>query len=333
MLKSKLSYLWGFAILLMFFGLPNAVRAFAIECGKGYRIEFSYKNPDQTKIKELPDALSEQYYMTSKKVDLNNVSPKKGDRVNGYQFDGWEFKSVKYDGCRGNGGYNYNQAIDIVDDKFELPEWKDSDDGTMIITLEGSWTKLYNLNYQFDGDQPEGYKLPENGEYVEGEKVTLDDLEVGTEIGGYRFLGWKMNGNEMKDNSFEMPGSDVTITAVWSKLYDVKYKIEGEVPEGYELPENGQYIQGENVSMGSLKTGDVIGEYRFLGWKIKDGKTVDANFEMPAGNIELIGSFEKIEAKENADNPKTFDNIMFYGTLLLVSIGIIGVLYHKIIKN
>lgn len=333
MLKFKLSYLWGFVILLMIFGLPNVVRAVMVEDEPSSsrpvaRISYSYGGDVPDEVSQLEDDYS---HYEGDVVDLNDLISQDYTKLNGYIFNGWTVKGLKY--LYADDSFVESNPIDVVDGEFTIPSNDDSSDCYIVIQIEISWTKLYTLKYEVGGEVPDEYTLPESSEYKKGDTVILDDLEVGTEIGGYRFLGWKMNDTEMTGNSFEMPGSDVTITSVWAKLYDVKYKIEGEVPEGYELPENGQYIQGENVSMGSLKAGDVIGEYRFLGWKTKDGKTVDANFEMPAGNVELVGLFEKIEAEENADNPKTFDNIMFYGMLLLVSVGIISVLYRKIIKN
>jgi len=85
-------------------------------------------------------------------------------------------------------------------------------------------------------------------------------------------------------------------------VYNVSYKYDSDVPEGVPtLPED--QVQAPNTKV-ALAIEPSMPGYKFLGWKVKkksDGETstvisTSTNFIMPEEDVEIIGSFEKIES-------------------------------------
>ncbi len=85
------------------------------------------------------------------------------------------------------------------------------------VTITGTWSeKQYRVTYSWTG-LPEGAAetLPNGGMYVEGALVNVDSMYTNgrtATVNGrtYVFSGWNRTG------SFEMPGSDVTISGTWT---------------------------------------------------------------------------------------------------------------------
>ncbi|MDE5587422.1 MAG: InlB B-repeat-containing protein, partial [Bacilli bacterium] len=158
---------------------------------------------------------------------------------------------------------------------------------------------VYKVSYSYVGDVPENAPgLPEEASYAEGTKVgTINDISVP----GYTFSGWQSDDVTISNSSFTMPAKEVVIKGQFTKnqVYKVSYSITGGVqPEEYTLPKEKEYSAGEEVRVDSLKAGDVISGYRFLGWQT-ESVTVndDGVFTMPTQAVQLVGQFEQVTYK------------------------------------
>ena len=163
----------------------------------------------------------------------------------------------------------------------------------------------YNVIYQYTGDVPTGApEVPVTTSYVAGSTVSVNqDIEVE----GYEFSGWETDDVTVENGVFTMPSFHVTFTGHFTekeeKLEEVKYTISGEVPDGYLPPIDKSYPVGSDVKLDSLKPGDVINGYRFLGWKTDDVELPSLTteettiFTMPNNLVTLVGEFEKISYK------------------------------------
>lgn len=94
------------------------------------------------------------------------------------------------------------------------------------ITFTAVWVKVSALTYSLgdaEGDVPEG------GEYADGEKVLItSDIP---ERSGYDFYGWSFDDVVYKaGDKFEMPGTNVELTAVWRK----KITVDGNLADWVE---------------------------------------------------------------------------------------------------
>ena len=164
----------------------------------------------------------------------------------------------------------------------------------------------YNVTYQYTGDVPDNApSLPPVSSYAAGTTVGIaQDIN----LDGYQFSGWKLEGVTSVDGkSFVMPAKNVVLTGSFTKkeqkVEEVKYTISGEAPDGYLPPLDKSYPVGSDVKLDSLKPGDVINGYRFLGWKTDDVElpplTTEEStiFTMPDNPVTLVGQFERISYK------------------------------------
>lgn len=164
----------------------------------------------------------------------------------------------------------------------------------------------YNVIYQYTGDVPDNApSLPPVSSYAAGTTVGIaQDIN----LDGYQFSGWKLEGVTSVDGkSFVMPAKNVVLTGSFTKkeqkVEEVKYTISGVAPDGYLPPLDKSYPVGSDVKLDSLKPGDVINGYRFLGWKTDDVElpplTTEEStiFTMPDNPVTLVGSFERISYK------------------------------------
>lgn len=164
----------------------------------------------------------------------------------------------------------------------------------------------YNVTYQYTGDVPDNApSLPPVSSYAAGTTVGIaQDIN----LDGYQFSGWKLEGvTSIDGKSFVMPAKNVVLTGSFTKkeqkVEEVKYTISGVAPDGYLPPLDKSYPVGSDVKLDSLKPGDVINGYRFLGWKTDDVAlpplTTEEStiFTMPDNPVTLVGSFERISYK------------------------------------
>ena len=156
--------------------------------------------------------------------------------------------------------------------------------------------ETHSVTYSFTGTVPSGVLAPTSQDYAEGSTVSVAN---NPEVTGYTFSGWTTSSVTVTDGAFTMPNSDVTFTGSFTevKKKTVTYNITGTTPEGYVLPSVKSYSPGETIDLDGLKTGDVIGGYRFLGWQTNDVTVNDNQFIMPNSNVTITGSFEEVKYK------------------------------------
>ncbi len=73
----------------------------------------------------------------------------------------------------------------------------------------------------------------------------------------------------------------------------ITYKIQGDYPKNYKIPQSETHLAGTTIKINSLKKGKVIKGYRFLGWEYNHKQIQNEQLKMPRKDIQLIGSFEK----------------------------------------
>ncbi|MBQ3407652.1 MAG: InlB B-repeat-containing protein [Clostridia bacterium] len=195
------------------------------------------------------------------------------------------------------------------------------------VTIEGyefsGWTIKEEQNGEAGdgtnseaGGQTSGDTNGEAGEQTNGETGGQTGEGSNEETNGETSEVVKVEINE--DGSFIMPARDVTLKGSFTQLtekYKVTYVIDGEMPEGYVLPSEKEYYKGKVVTLDSLKEGDIIDGYKFLGWETNDveitenvekneeGEEEDGDenskkineFVMPEKDVTITGNFELIK--------------------------------------
>ncbi len=174
--------------------------------------------------------------------------------------------------------------------------------------------EVFSVNYQY-GSAPEGAPdVPPAASYASGTSV---GVAANPTFPGYEFSGWTTEDINVTGDSFEMPSKNVTFVGSFTKKssYKVSYLLEGEGPSGYMVPREKEYGAGDIVTVDSLKAGDSVNGYRFLGWKNENITFDDGTFKMPEENIQLVGSFERISYKvsyqfQGANIPTNADTLL-----------------------
>ena len=156
---------------------------------------------------------------------------------------------------------------------------------------------LYSVTYKYTGTVPDNVPdAPTVSSYNEGATV---GVEAEPNVSNYTFSGWSSTDVTVTNGSFTMPAKNVTFTGSFTEktTYNVVYSITGDAPDGFIVPSTKSYSYGSDVKLDSLKAGDVISGYRFLGWTVPSTVTVNDEgiFQMPNTNITITGSFEKIK--------------------------------------
>lgn len=177
----------------------------------------------------------------------------------GYIFSGWT-----------------TEDAEVEDGKFTLNN---------DVHFVGSWTKLYKVTYEYEGEVPaEAPELPAAEKYTAGKEV---DVKAVPSVDGYTFTGWYTSDATVEDGKFTMPEKDVVLKGKFEKIinyYNVEYKYEGDVPAGAPTYEAKTYEEGTTVTVEAEPSVD---GYRFLGWS-KNGSFVINN------NVVIVGKWEKL---------------------------------------
>lgn len=154
---------------------------------------------------------------------------------------------------------------------------------------------LYNVTYSYTGTVPSNAPtLPSSASYAPSATVGVASSAT---LEGYTFSGWTTTDATVNNNSFKMPTKNVNFTGSFTKIstYKVTYKLTGTTPSGYVLPSTKSYYKGANVSLDSLKAGDIFNGYRFLGWTTTDVSiNSDGDFIMPGKAVTITGQFEEV---------------------------------------
>ncbi len=171
---------------------------------------------------------------------------------------------------------------------------------TVHVFMGKEEATLYNVSYEYTGDVPENAPAPPiTTSYPSGISVGVaNDIDVA----GYTFSGWETEDVEVTNGTFTMPEQNVTLKGHFEKkpTYTVSYKVTGETPKDFTPPKTKSYGEGDDVVVNSLKVGDEVDGYRFLGWETTDVQFEETKenentiFKMPNHNVELTGRFEVI---------------------------------------
>lgn len=157
---------------------------------------------------------------------------------------------------------------------------------------------LYTVKYEYEGALPENVpSLSDSMKFSEGSSV---GVAGNIEVAGYTFSGWTSSDVSIANGSFKMPNKDVVLKGSFTKKdsHKVKYEISGDRPKDYVAPLEKEYYANSTVIVDSLKVGDIIDGYKFLGWETKDVTiSADNDFVIGDNDVTLIGKFEQIKYK------------------------------------
>ncbi len=200
-----------------------------------------------------------------KYVDGSNVTVEADAAADGYVFSGWSTEDAAVE----NGEFKITNDVHFV----------------------GSWSKLYNVTYEYVGEVPaNATELPAKESYTAGTAV---DVKADSAADGYTFSGWTTDDADVADGGFTMPAKDVVLKGSFEKIinyYDVTYKYEGEVPANAPaVPGKETYEEGSNVAVENVPSLD---GYTFIGWETKDVTVTDGKFTVN-NDVEFVGKWEK----------------------------------------
>lgn len=268
---------------------------------------------------KIPDGLIFKEFVNSADGSIGAVEQGDSSKAcSGYVVDG--FSGLKYDadtrlvsfkvknlkaGCKLTVGIvtttpslGDKKRMDFYNTAFARENDASEKSNTVHVYLGKDDAVLYNVSYEYTGDVPANApKLPDVSSYASGTSVgVINDISVS----GYTFSGWTSSDVTISDKSFIMPEANVVIKGSFTKnpVYNVSYRVTGDVPSGYVVPKTKEYGSLEDVKVDSLKVGEVINGYRFLGWSTNSTVDItDGIFQMPEENVEFVGSFERIKYK------------------------------------
>lgn len=262
---------------------------------------------------KLPDGLTFKNFVTTSDGTIGAVKRSDGSSCPGYVVG--DSAGLVYDDTTRTVSFKVKNlqagcklTVGIVTTTPSLPRGKRLDFYNTAFARENNFTfksntvhvfmgdeeaTLYTVTYKYTGTVPDGAPVPEVGSYSGGTTV---GVEANPTIAGYTFSGWSTNDVTVSNNSFTMPSKNVTFTGSFTAKtkYTVSYSISGTLPEGFVAPTTKSYGAGDDVVLDTLKVGDVINGYRFLGWS----STVDLSdgiFQMPSSNVTIVGRFEQIK--------------------------------------
>ncbi len=124
-------------------------------------------------------------------VSGSEVTVEDNSKADGYVFSGWSTKD----------------NADIEDGKFIINN---------DVHFVGSWSKLYSVTYEYEGEVPEGAPaLPEKEAHTADEDVYIKNVPV---VEGYTFTGWTTTDADVQNGKFSMPEKDVVLKGKFEKI-------------------------------------------------------------------------------------------------------------------
>ncbi len=222
-----------------------------------YTVHYEYDGVVPSNAPSLPGDMS---YAVGNSVGLlNDIN------IQGYVFSGWT-----------------SNDVEIANNTFNMPNKN--------VTLKGSFIEKskQQVIYSIEGETPDDYSLPTASHYGVGDYVEVDNLQAGSIVNGYKFLGWTTEDTDVDDGSFEMPNKTVHFVGKFEQQkYKVIYKFQGNVlpPNAASLlPATKSYVPGSKVTLDNVS--DVAG-YKFLGWYS------DNTFKMPNEDVIVVGEWKE----------------------------------------
>ena len=232
-----------------FIGSPNAIT---------YPVSYAYTGDIPS---GAPAAPTTQDYPANAAVTVA-TSPS----LVGYTFSGWTTPDAT-----------------VTNNSFSMPEQAVNFVGIWVQDIE---TIKHTVTYIIEGDAPSDFLAPAPKDYVVDSQVSLEDIEPGTIIDGYRFLGWTSTDATITGSGFTMPDNDVVIRGSFERVsYTVCYRFEGAVlPPNHNslLPACTNHYPGDTVTTAATPTAE---GYEFIGWY------KNATFTMPEKNVVIYGEW------------------------------------------
>lgn len=225
-------------------------------------------------------------------VEAAPESPVTGqkDGINGtYTFTGWTAPN----------------GVKIEGGKFTMPDQDVELTGVWTFTPDTYTVTWMNGETQLEEDKNVAHNATPSFDGTEPVKAADDDNT-------YTFKGWAKyaDSTETVNLADEKVTKDVTYYAVFESQaidkYEVTYKVNGDVPEGYNAPEKRTGLKaGDEVTVAAVGTTEemtrdgVKGTWTFTGWTAPEGVEVGegGKFTMPASNAEFTGSWTFTPAK------------------------------------
>ena len=131
----------------------------------------------------------------------------------------------------------------------------------------------YSVTY--DAGSGTGSVPEDPAPYAEGGTVALKDKPADLKKDGWNFSGWGASGGvNIRDNSFTMPGSDVTLQALWGRAY-IQKRTNTVTQEPTRRMKNSRSIGYSNAFYASTYKNNIL-SVTFLNTN-----------EMPAGAVEI----------------------------------------------
>ncbi len=263
---------------------------------------------------KLPDGLTFKEFVTTSDGTIGAVKRSDGTSCPGYVVG--DSAGLVYDSATRTVSFKVKNlqagcklTVGVVTTTPDLPNGKRLDfyntafarendfsfkSNTVHVFMGDEEATLYTVTYKYTGTVPDGAPVPTTNSYSAGTTV---GVEANPTVAGYTFSGWSTSNVTVTNNSFTMPSSNVVFTGSFTAKtkYTVTYSVSGNVPDGFISPTPKSYGAGDDVIVDSLKAGDVINGYRFLGWTSTDVSLTDGIFQMPSKNVSITGKFELIK--------------------------------------
>jgi uncharacterized repeat protein (TIGR02543 family) len=176
---------------------------------------------------------------------------------------------------------------------FDFAGWSTTADGSLIVgtyttttnvDLYAVWT-LKSIAITFDKGAASAHTFtafPANRSANFGSKITLNDvIDSSVTIGGagYAFMGWSDGTSTYSSGSSYLMGATApTFTALWAKLYAVRYTFNGGTAAGGSSAVDSECSQADNTCINAQvitsNPAPSRAGYQFAGWADQNGLSV-----------------------------------------------------------
>ena len=209
----------------------------------------------------------------------------------GYRFDSWTITAGGSPVARKDGSAEIEDGKPIY--VFDMP--------AADVTVSAAFTRVYSVTYAANGGT--GEMIDVNSPYAAGDKVTvLTNTFTKT---GYNFDSWSYSpAVSVTDGKFDMPSSDVTITAQWTAKplnNIILAQTEAEIYDQQYVQIDVTYDPADIVTKGYTLTGPAL-------TKVVTTGSTQTQLKISATKAGVVISevvSETVSIKANADETKT----------------------------
>ena len=209
----------------------------------------------------------------------------------GYRFDSWTITAGGSPVARKDGSAEIEDGNPIY--VFDMP--------AADVTVSAAFTRVYTVTYDANGGT--GEMIDVNSPYAAGDKVTV--LTNTFTKAGYNFDSWSYSpAVSVTDGKFDMPSSDVTITAQWTAKplnNIILAQTEAEIYDQQYVLIDVTYDPADIVTKGYTLTGPAL-------TKVVTTGSTQTQLKISATKAGVVISevvSETVSIKANADETKT----------------------------